>query len=269
MTAAKIPGGYILVARKLLESGIMEKPPLVAKMWLWMFFKASWRDHGNLKRGQFFTSIDRMRDAFSYKVGYRTIRPSAKEIRSAYDFLTKGAMIGITKVTHGMVITILNYDLYQDASNYEGHNEGHNEGTSKGAILRKKEKERNIYRENSLAVLSYLNEKTGKRYRDTTSIEARLKDGGTVDDCRRIIDAKLKDPFFTIDKPHLMNPRTLFRPSHWDTYLNEAIAPPPRPDEPQAVRFVTCPECGQAVLDSDLDGTVCIRCASSARIAHA
>jgi uncharacterized protein YneF (UPF0154 family) len=121
---ALIPGGYILVARKLLESGIMEKPPLYAKMWLWMLLQASWKDHGKLKRGQFFTSIDRMRDAFSYRVGYRVVRPSEKEIRSAYDFLTKGGMIGTAKVTHGMIITILNYDYYQNILNYEGHTEG-------------------------------------------------------------------------------------------------------------------------------------------------
>lgn len=222
MTAALIPGGYILVARKLLESGIMEKPPLYAKMWLWMLLQASWKDHGMLKRGQFFTSIDRMRDAFSYKIGYRVIRPSAKEIRSAYDFLTKGAMIGTAKVTHGMIITILNYDLYQDALNYEGHTEGHDEGTPRGTILRKKEKERNIYRENALAVLSYLNEKTGKRYRDTGFIEARLEDGGTVDDCRKIIDVKLRDPHFKAN-PRFLNPQTLFRKIHWDTYVNEAM----------------------------------------------
>ena len=47
-------------------------------------------------------------------------------------------MIVITKVTHGMVITILNYDYYQHFKNYEGHNGGQGQGHNGGTILRKK-----------------------------------------------------------------------------------------------------------------------------------
>jgi len=133
----RIEGGFILLARKMTKNSIMEKPPLYIKVWVWMLLQASYTDHGNLKRGQFFTSLEKMREAITYKVGYRTVRPSVKEIRSAYDFLTKGNMIGIAKVTHGMVITILNYTRYQDWMNYEGHNEGHDEGPSEGTIYNK------------------------------------------------------------------------------------------------------------------------------------
>jgi uncharacterized phage protein (TIGR02220 family) len=77
-----------------------------------------------------------------------------------------------------------------------------------------------IYRQDAQTVLDYLNEKTGKRYRDTSFIESRLKDGGTVDDCRKIINTKMQDPYFK-ENPKYLNPRTLFRQSHWDQYLNE------------------------------------------------
>ena len=223
MTKALIAGGYILLARKLLESGIMGMPHLFLKVWIYCLLNAVWKDHGNLKRGQLFTSIDRMRNALSYKVGYRLVRPTVKEIRVAYEFLAKGTMIGITKVTRGMIITVLNYDYYQDFHNYEGHNEGHAEGTSEGTLIKKeRENEGNLFRQDSLEVLAYLNEATGKKYRDASFIAARLKDGGSVEDCRRIIDTKLKDPYFQ-ENPKYLNPRTLFRPSHWDQYLNEGL----------------------------------------------
>ena len=80
----------------------------------------------------------------------------------------------------------------------------------------------NIYSENSHVVLAYLNKKTGKRFRDASFIEARLRDGGAVDECRRIIDTKLEDPYFK-ENPKYLNPKTLFRQSHWDQYLNETI----------------------------------------------
>jgi hypothetical protein len=142
MQSQLIDGGYIIVARRLLESGIFQKPHLYIKLWLWMIMQARFKDHRNLKRGQFVTSIDQMRDAMTYKIGYRTERPSRKEIRCVYDFLTKGHMIVTMKVTHGFIITICNYDLYQDIKNYERHSEGHDEGQGRGIINRKKERKK-------------------------------------------------------------------------------------------------------------------------------
>lgn len=69
--------------------------------------------------------------------------------------------------------------------------------------------------------MAYLNEKKGSRFRDDSDIRARLKDGGTVEECKRIIDAKMKDPYF-LENPKYFNPETLFRKKHWDKYLNEA-----------------------------------------------
>jgi len=133
----KIKGGYILLARKLLESNIMDKPPLHFKLWSWMLLQAKFKQNKNLERGQFQTSIKEMRDAMEYYVGYRKQRPSIKQIRSIYENLTRGTMIGTTKVTEGMVITILNYEEYQDPKNYEGHDEGINEIPTRGTPYNK------------------------------------------------------------------------------------------------------------------------------------
>ena len=142
MKQKPIPGGYILLSRKLLKSGIMDKPPLYTKLWTWMLMQASYKDHGNLKRGQFFTSLEGMRKEMTHKVGYREVSPTIKEIRGVTKFLTKARMMVTTKVIHGMIITILNYDYYQNAKNYEGHNEGQGEGHIEGTILTRKDKER-------------------------------------------------------------------------------------------------------------------------------
>ena len=118
---AAINGGYILLARRMLTSGIMEKPPLQLKLWVWMLMQASHTEHGSLKRGQFFTSIERMREAMSYKVGNRIERPSKKKIRISYGWFEAENMIEIARVTHGMLITVLNYDIYQRPDSYEKH----------------------------------------------------------------------------------------------------------------------------------------------------
>jgi uncharacterized protein YneF (UPF0154 family) len=121
-----IPGGFILLSRKLLKSGIMEEPPLYLKLWVWMLLQASHKDRGNLKRGQFFPSYKKMQKAMAYKSGYRTEKPSIKKLRGVMEFLTEVRMVGTMKVLHGSVITIINYDLYQNMANYEFMHGGHN-----------------------------------------------------------------------------------------------------------------------------------------------
>lgn len=123
--------GYILTSRTLANSPIWKKPPLYLKVWMYLLLKASYSDNGNLKRGQVRTSIPEIQEACSYYVGYRKETPSYKEVRSVIDYLRnpdegqpKGNMIVTTKVTHGFIATICNYDLYQDFGNYEGQDEG-------------------------------------------------------------------------------------------------------------------------------------------------
>ena len=71
-----------------------------------------------------------------------------------------------------------------------------------------------------LSVLSYLNEKTKSKFRNEKHIRARIEDGASVDDCKKVIDTKLKDPYF-IEHPKYLNPVTLFRKDNFDNYLNE------------------------------------------------
>ena len=118
-----IEGGYILLARKMFESNIMDKPPHYLKLWVWMLGKAFWKNGDKLQRGQFFTTIKEMQKAGCYKVGYRTRELTKGEVRSAYEDFTKNTMISTMKSTRGMVITICNYDVYQNPNNYEEHNE--------------------------------------------------------------------------------------------------------------------------------------------------
>lgn len=138
--AVNIPGGYILIARKILESELMDKPPHYLKLWVWMLGKAFWKDGDKLRRGQFHTTTAEMQEAVSYKIGYRKKLATKDEIRSAYEAFTKAAMITTTKATRGMVITVCNYDLYQNPNLYEGHNEAHNEPATHPAGQMKKEK---------------------------------------------------------------------------------------------------------------------------------
>ncbi len=139
MAEPLIPGGYILLSRKLLDSGIFEKPPLYIKVWIYLLSRAQYKEYKGLKKGQLWTSMPEIQKVCSYKVGYRTEMPSIKEIRDVIDWLRspgeghmKGAMIGTVRGTHGLLVTIYNYSTYQDSDNYEGRDEGTDENSAKG-----------------------------------------------------------------------------------------------------------------------------------------
>lgn len=118
-----IPGGYILLARRLLDSNVMMGPPILLKLWVWFLLKANHLPYKNIERGQVFTTIEEMREICAYKIGYRLIRPSKDQIRSAYEALTKATMITTAKTTRGLIVTICKYEHYQNPSNYETRNE--------------------------------------------------------------------------------------------------------------------------------------------------
>ena len=234
MTTALIPGGYIMFPRQLQHHEIVHKPPLFLKVYLWLYWTASHKVHGNLERGQLFTSMERMQEAFSYRAGGRIMKPSIRQIRTACEYLTKVALIGTSKVAHGMIVTILNYDYYQTASNYESLTESRIENPSCVTILtrrvlqeeRTKEKEKTVKSGNpeppsadAQKILAYINGIKGTIYKDTSHIEARLKEGFTYDQCIQVVINKQHDAFF-MDKGHV-NPVTLFKKDKFDVYVNE------------------------------------------------
>ena len=88
-----IPNGYVLVARKTLESGIFSKPPLYLKVWVYLLSHAQHKDFRGLKRGQLRTSIPEMQDALSWKVGYRN---KFSRFLNGYEIQTKGYTKGTT-----------------------------------------------------------------------------------------------------------------------------------------------------------------------------
>ena len=109
----------------------MDKPPLYMKLWTWMLLKANHKENKGLKRGQFHTSISEMQEAMSFMIGYRKIIPKKDHIRRAYEHFSNATMIDTTKTTRGMVISILNYDIYQTPKHYEAHSEAHSEDIPK------------------------------------------------------------------------------------------------------------------------------------------
>ena len=137
--------GYILISRKMIESGIFQKPPLYLKVWIYLLARAQFKDYGELKRGELLTSIGEIQEACSYYVGFRKEKPSEKQIRSIIEWLkdpyegtyervyereNERAMIVTTKVKSGILVSICNFNDYQDPNFYEGDYEEPTKGSA-------------------------------------------------------------------------------------------------------------------------------------------
>lgn len=80
-------------------------------------------------------------------------------------------------------------------------------------------------------VIDYLNAKTGSAYKASSKanisvIRARLNDGYTVEDCKKVIDTKAGQWLTNPDMVKYLRPETLFRPSKFEGYLNECRGKP-------------------------------------------
>ena len=94
-----------------------------------------------LKRGELVTTYDKIAEALSFTVNRRIIKPTLKEIRVMLCWLqsegmifmkplidgtlpNKGRPIDRTRAYVGLLISIINYDTYQDSESYKGSNKG-------------------------------------------------------------------------------------------------------------------------------------------------
>ena len=133
--------GYIMIDRGIVESEIWNKPPLYIKVWLLLIIKAQHAGYKGLRRGQLRITIDEIREACAWKVGWRKEKPTKKQIWDILEWLRNpqegndggnhgGSMVVTTKGTHGMLVTLCNYNVYQDPKRYEGNNGGTAEVTT-------------------------------------------------------------------------------------------------------------------------------------------
>lgn len=86
------------------------------------------------------------------------------------------------------------------------------------------------------AIVAHLNEKVGSRYTTKNKqlrgyVHARLEEGFTVDDFFTVIDVKAEKWGNDKKMRDFLRPSTLFAPSHFEEYLNEAPRPKSQLDD--------------------------------------
>lgn len=85
-------------------------------------------------------------------------------------------------------------------------------------------------------IIQYLNQKANTSYKHTTQayrrlINGRWKEGFRLDDFKKVIDNKVVDWFEDPNMQKYIRPETLFRPAHFQSYLNEKPKPKIQPSQ--------------------------------------
>lgn len=227
--------GWIKLYRKIQSSFVWTNSDQL-KLWLLILMKANHSKSKFLFNGQeIVVSSGQMvtgRDALAFEFNQGVTRDHQIVARTLWrwiKYFENQEMLSIKSTSKYSVITVIGWGEYQEgdqqvsitrpssvhhlSTNKNDKNEEKKpSGESKGKIGYKK-------------IIDYLNQQTGRSFHDTESnrklIRARINDGFTEHDFALVIWVKSAQ-WKSSEMEKYLKPGTLFAPSHFDDYLNEA-----------------------------------------------
>lgn len=196
----------------------------------------------HLKRGQYLRSYRNLQKDLTYmeKRAFKTY--SISTIESKIKQLVKENRIQIESTDYGTLFTVLNYEEYQGFERYQKSSSEQQPNSNRTATERHPNNNKNVNKDKNKDSLSpkddqkekvdygkfieWFNQKSGKRFKNVESnrkiIRARVNEGYSKSELAKVVEFKSKQ---WKDDPK-MNPylriTTIFAPSHFGNYLNEA-----------------------------------------------
>ena len=131
---SKIKGGYYIKARKICNSEVYHAPPAYREIWEYILANVAYQeeiqDLYNVSRGNGFFTCERILEDLSWNVGYKKLSYGKSQAKHAIRFFKNKKMITVQKKPRGMIITVENYNFYQNPKNYMCSTERTNERTT-------------------------------------------------------------------------------------------------------------------------------------------
>jgi hypothetical protein len=115
----KIQGGYYIKAKRITESEINRAAPVVRELWDLLLRTVNFASRDRLHIGQRFVTIKGLMEELHWRVGFRKETYSSDQCEYGMKWLMNRDMITVTKAVNGSIVTVCNYEFYQNQSNYE------------------------------------------------------------------------------------------------------------------------------------------------------
>lgn len=237
-------GGWVKLYRELLDKPIWQlstpnqRSVLIAILLLANHSENKWEWKGEpykVKPGQFITSMDNLAKKSGKGITRQVVRGAMQRFIK-FDFIT----IETTKAN--TLINIVNWASYQ-SEKLETTNDSTIGQPSDNQRTTTNKNDKNVKNEKNKDILSgkpddvknsqidyanffkWFNEQTGRKFKNVDGnrrmINGRLKDGYTKDDLATVVTFMSKKWKGT-DQEQYLRPSTLFRPSKFEGYLNDA-----------------------------------------------
>lgn len=226
--------GWVKIYRTLLEKPIWvnstpgQKSVLITILMLANHEENKWEWNGKpyqVEPGQFITSPTKLAKIAGRGITRQIVRGS----------LTRFELLGFltTKTTNeSTLINVVNWGKYQCEKNKATNHSTKRQPTGNQPTTTNKN-DKNVKNNSEVEkipfaeIIDYLNNKTGKRYKNVTGnqkyIKARWHEGNRLDDFKHVIDVKAAEWLGT-DWAKYLRPVTLFG-NKFDEYLNQGVKP--------------------------------------------
>lgn len=224
--------GWIKLNRSIQENWLWEEKPFDKKSaWIDLLLMANHKNNkfplGNeiieVEQGSFVTSEIKLMNRWGW---------SKTKLRNFLKLLESEKMITKVVDRKKTTISIVNYKVYQGSEDQEKTTEKPQEDQEKTIEKPQEDTNKNDNNEKNdknnimvAEIISYLNEKTGKSFKSGVAknrdlIKARLKEGYSVEDFKKVIDIKVAEWLNDENMSKFLRPETLFS-NKFEGYLNQ------------------------------------------------
>ena len=221
--------GWIKLYRELLNKAIWQcstpeqKTILITLLLMANHKENEWEWQGKkfiVQPGQFITSSKSIETTAGPGISRQNVRTALEKFEK-YGFLTKVS----TKT--GILVTITNWEVYQSQDEVATNKVTIDQPTPNQQVTTNKNDKNDKNVKNYKYIVEYLNQKTGKSFSHkakstTAKIHARLVEGFTVDDFKKVIDIKTSEWLNDANMQKYLRPETLFG-TKFEGYLNQSI----------------------------------------------
>lgn len=226
--------GWIKLHRNMLNNPIVMKDSDHLAVWTYLLMKVTHKDYDIIYSGKRMT-LTPGQQVFSRKSIADDLKISESKVQRILKLFESEQQIEQRTNRQSRVITIVHWSEYQESEQQIEQGLNNERTTSEQRVNTNKnikniENNKNINNINIAEqipykdIIDFLNEKTGKSYRSTTSktkdlIKARYNEGFKLDDFKKVINNKALDWTGTEYEQYL-RPTTLFG-TKFEGYLNE------------------------------------------------